>query len=117
MIVNLLHKFLIAISLVTACGVFMHDGRIDGATLVALNFAPRTVGATDANAAGKIQDFLSADAHAHPDHNTAKNLLNSFTYRSPSVPPRDEDKHKAASHHIELAGRHAFDNENLPIVG
>lgn len=109
-------KLLVSISIITACGVFMHDGRIDGATLVALSLSTTVVTAANAEVAAKIQSFLNTDAHAHPDHNVAKNLLNSFTYRSPSVPPRDEDKHKAASHHIDLGGRHAFDNDNLPVI-
>ena len=114
---QLQHYFLVIISLITTLGVFMHDGRVDGATLVALNFSNRAIGEPDVEVAAKIRTFLDTDEHTHPDHNAAKNLLNSFAYRSPSVPPRDEDKHKLSSHHIDLGGRHAFDNENLPVVG
>ncbi len=108
--------FMTILSLFTAMGVFMHDSRVDKATSTALSSINSFGYAPVKAVAGRYSDFVSSDAHTHPDHNAAnKSLISSFFYQSPSVAPRRK------SHAKELARatakpRHAFDNANLPIL-
>ena len=112
----LANYFMTAISLITATGVFMHDSRIDKASstalasIVSLGYAPvKTV-------SGRVSDFMSTDAHTHPDHNAAsKSLISSFFYQSPSIAPRRKSHRKELSR-ATAEPRHAFDNANLPIL-
>lgn len=105
-----------AISLCTALGVFMHDSRVDKASTTALSSVMRLGYGPAKTISGRYSDFVSSDAHTHPDHNAAnKSLLSSFFYQSPSIAPRRK------SHRKELARataepRHAFDNANLPVL-
>lgn len=94
----------------------MHDGRVDRAAMVAVSNPAEIIPAAGETIAARMKTFTEADAHTHPDHNTAKNLMNSFTYQSPSVPPRKDQHHKIVLSEIEMGGRHAFDNTNLPLL-
>lgn len=103
------------VSLLTAFGVFMHDGRVDRAIVARLErpfegiYSAKTV-------VNAIKKFIATDAHTHPDHNAARSaLMNSFAYQSPAIPPRKEDRHRLQLED-DLGGRHAFDNTNLPII-
>lgn len=107
-------NFMTTISLMTAVGVFMHDGRIDRATWVALK-SPQAHLKTSGNLVARLKAFADTDAHTHPDHNTGRSLINSFTYKSPSIAPRRMEKKADIEAEIE-GGRHAFDNVNLPIL-
>lgn len=108
--------FMTAISLLTAMGVFMHDSRVDKASttvlssFVSLGYGPaKTI-------SGRYSDFVSSDAHTHPDHNAAnKSLLSSFFYQSPSVAPRRKSHRKELARATAIP-RHAFDNANLPVL-
>ncbi len=104
-----------AISLVTACGVFMHDGRVDRATLTAINPGAHQV-SLSATTYLRFKDFVDTDAHTHPDHNTGKSLFSGFQYQSPSMAPRRDSHHKQILRILETGGRHAFDNTNLPLL-
>lgn len=108
--------FMTVISLFTAMGVFMHDSRVDKASTTALSHIVSLGYGPVKTVSGRYSDFVSSDAHTHPDHNAAnKSLISSFYYQSPSIAPRRK------SHRKELARttaepRHAFDNANLPIL-
>ena len=109
-------KAMTSISLLTALGVFMHDGRVDRAAITAVS-KPIQGAVTPGTIAVRFKSFLDTDAHTHPDHNTARAAyFKSFKYQSPSVPPRREQQHKHLLSEIEMGGRHAFDNANLPIL-
>lgn len=110
------HFIMTSVSLITAFGVFMHDGRVDKATLTAFRIYERpTLVAT--SGLTQFKDFISTDAHTHPDHNTARSLFASFNYQSPSVPPREKSQlRRHLLQNFEPQGRHAFDNSNLPIL-
>ena len=111
---TLLHKTMTFVSLLTALGVFMHDGRVDRAAITAVS-KPLQETVTPGLIAVRFKSFLDTDAHTHPDHNTAKSAyFKSFKYQSPSVPPRREQEHKHVLSDIENGGRHAFDNASLP---
>lgn len=103
------------LSLITALGVFMHDGRVDRAAVAALHRPFDTI-VSSHELADRVRSFVETDAHTHPDHNAAKSsLINSFAYQSPSVPPRKDRHHRLAEAGMG-GGRHAFDNANLPII-
>ena len=116
---NFFNKAMTIISILTAFGVFMHDGRVDKATTTSLTYARgNDVGALDTGKTitAKFIDFLKVDSHTHPDHNAAKSLLSAFTYQSPSIPPRNQEQKRHLLQQCEPRGRHAFDNIFLPIV-
>lgn len=116
-LITVLNHFMTGISLMTALGVFMHDGRVDKATATALYGPYKTVEASG-SVTQRYQDFVSGDAHTHPDHNATRgSLLNNFAYQSPSVPPRGQENRKHALDELRARGHHAFDNALLPIVG
>ena len=110
------HSLMTALSIVTAFGVFLHDGRVDRAATVSL-YRPSDAARSSDELTLRMRSFTETDAHTHPDHNAAKSsLLNSFAYQSPSVPPRRDTHHKHILKQIEIGGRHAFDNANLPVL-
>ena len=104
------------ISLITAFGVFMHDGRVDRAAITAVS-KPVQGTITPGIIAVRFKNFLDTDAHTHPDHNAANRaLMSSFFYQSPSIAPRRKSHHKDLKRMLETPPRHAFDNTNLPIL-
>lgn len=116
MLNTLFHHFMTTISLLTAFGVFMHDGRVDKATLTATGVSGLRVYANNTSLGAKFADFVATDAHTHPDHNTGRGLMSGFAYQSPTIGPRRDTHHKQILRILEAGGRHAFDNTNLPII-
>lgn len=111
---TIIQRILTVVSILTALGVFMHDGRVDRAVIA--RFERPFEGIYSAKGAvAAIKKFAATDAHTHPDHNAARSLINSFVYQSPAVPPRKEDRNRLELDN-ELEGRHAFDNVTLPIL-
>lgn len=110
------HRLMTAISLLTAAGVFLHDGRVDRAANTVLS-RPAEESYSKVEVATRFNAFLENDAHAHPDHNAARtSLLSSFDYQSPSIPPRNQEHKKHLLQEYRSRGHHAFDNYNLPVV-
>lgn len=90
------------ISALTAFGVFLHDGHLD-----------KVVSSYDSPVDGA---HIARSGHTHTDYNASNNLLNnSFSYQSPSMPPKNRSERK---HRLDLPDtfRHAFDDELLPII-
>lgn len=113
MIQTITNWFMTLLSLVTALGVFMHDGGVGKATMTVLKDPAYS---TDGTQAAHVVTVHASDSHAHQDFNASNSLLNSFAYQSPSVPPRDRNERK---HRLSLnldLGRHAFDDSLMPIV-
>lgn len=111
-----LHYFALSISLFTACGVFIHDGRIDRATSSTLRPASPVQSAS--NRISKFQHIdagVNTDPHTHPEK-VGKSLLKGFSYQNPSVPPREQKSKKYMLQNQAPRGRHAFDNYHLPVV-
>ena len=108
--------FMTTISLITALGVFTHDGRVDKAATTAIS-GSSIIGYLPAKSiAARVSDFTATDAHTHPDHNAAnKSLISSFFYQSPSVAP-NRKSHRKELARVTAEPRHAFDNANLPIL-
>ncbi len=122
-VTSIAQKVMTGLSLVTALGVFMHDGRVDKATVIAVTTDPievvpaPTPDAELGSMAMRLREFAATDAHTHPDHNAAKaGLMNSFAYQNPSIPPRTKDQKRHMLQEYEPRGRHAFDNTNLPMT-
>lgn len=117
---DIFNKVMTIISLLTATGVFMHDGRVDKAAMTAMASPLVAVEAganSPASVASKFADFLRVDGHTHPDHNAAaRSLMTAFAHQSPSIPPRGNEQKKHLLQECEPRGRHAFDNNNLPII-
>ena len=115
-LINFFNHLMTGISLMTALGVFMHDGRVDKAATTAI-YGPLVKVTHSGTVLQRYQDFVSADAHTHPDHNAARSsLLNSFAYQSPSIPPRDQERKHHLLREMRTRGHFAFDNALLPFL-
>lgn len=111
------NKLMTGVSLLTAMGIFVHDGRVDKAASIALHPEHAAVTASEVPFALKFKQFLQADGHTHPDHNATKSsLMNSFAYQNPSIPPRGQEQKRHMLQKYQLRGHHPFDNYNLPVV-
>ena len=110
---TIINTFVIIISLFTATGVFVHEAHVDRVT--ATSVAVRS-GALKKAAikASPLDANIGAEPHIHPDHGAR--TLKGFSYKAPTVPPREQKMKKYLMQNIEPRGRHAFDNYNLPIV-
>ena len=115
---SIANHFMTTISLITALGVFTHDGRVDKAATTALSSSAVKYGSPAVRPLqARMSDFASSNAHTHPDHNAANRaLMSSFFYQSPSIAPRRRSHHKELKRMLENPPRHAFDNTNLPIL-
>lgn len=98
----------ILLSLVTATGVFVHDAGIDK---LAYSIGNRDAKRTSISPADLK---LATDPHVHPEH--SHRSLKGFSYRTPSIPPRENKSKRYLMQNAEPRGRHAFDNYNLPII-
>ena len=104
MIQTITNWFITSISILTAFGVFMHDGHLDKAVMTRLE-AP--VDAT----------HIARSGHAHADYNAMDNLLNnSFAYQSPATPPKSRSERRQRLTLPQGFARHAFDDVLMPIL-
>ena len=71
------------LSLVTATGVFIHDGRIDRAASTA---RPISFKHSSDSGANSSDTGLAGNPHTHPEK--AGRTLKGFAYQSPSINPR-----------------------------
>ena len=95
-----------AASILTAFGIFMHDGRLDAVVITGTDMPLDS-------------SHIARSDHIHTDYNVNESLLNnSFAYQSAGVPPkgRSERKHRLTLP-AQSFGRHAFDDGLLPAVG
>ena len=112
------HSFIAGLSVVLSFGVLTHDTHAEKVyTTIS------AVGGASAYAEAEQQipqrslDEIRTGQHTHVSDNPLSNTLaNSFSYQSPSIAPRRDSHHKQLLHTLEIGGRHAFDNANLPII-
>jgi hypothetical protein len=105
---KLFNTIAIILSLTTALGVFIHDGRIDKAA-VSLRASKHAITSLPvANSKNK------SDLHTHPERTSR--ALSNFAYASPSIHPREHRSKRHLLQAIEPHGRHAFDNYYLPVI-
>jgi len=95
-------------SIITAGGIFVHDMRIDRATMVAA--APMPAAYEEASASKLLSP---GDAHTHVER--VSGALSNLALKSPSIQPRGDEKKHLLPKRV-AKGHHAFDNYNLPIV-
>lgn len=110
-----IHTFTVFISLFTATGVFIHDGRIDR-SISSANSIVKNVSSKQPALKNPLPDS-GPDPHTHPTHTSAG--LKGFAQKNnpnPSYPPREQKMKKYLQQNIEPRGRHAFDNHHLPVV-
>lgn len=110
---KIINVIIATLSLVTATGVFIHDGRIDRAasTVRPVSFKH----STDSGAAGAASDSgLAGNPHTHPEK--VGRTLKGFAYQSPSINVRENRLKKYMLQNAEPRGRHAFDNCYLPLI-
>ncbi len=109
---KLLNTFIVTLSLLTATGVFIHDGRIDRA---ASTTRPTSMKHASDSGAAASDSGLAGNPHTHPEK--AGRTLKGFAYQSPSINPRESRLKRYLMQNYEPRGRHAFDNHYLPIIG
>lgn len=116
MLTKIFNVLMTYMSILTAFGVFLHDGRVDKAAATAFKSGVVSL-SNSGQVLQRYRSFVDADAHTHPDHNAARSsLLNSFAYQSPSVPPKDNDQRRHGKDELRSRGHYAFDNATLPLI-
>lgn len=116
MLTKIFNVLMTYMSILTAFGVFLHDGRVDKAASTAIKSGIVSLSHTG-QVLQRYRAFVDTDAHTHPDHNAARSsLLNSFAYQSPSIPPKGNDQKRHGSDELRARGHYAFDNTNLPMI-
>ena len=104
-------------SVVVSLGMAVHDNLLEQTVATATYpLGVVTFGSRDGEPRA-LDELHTQSQHAHADYNPMTSMLtNSFLYQSPAIAPRRNSHHKQLLRQIEIAGRHAFDNDNLPIV-
>jgi hypothetical protein len=107
----LLTPLSILLSLSTAAGVFVHDTRIDKATLTVLS-GP-TVG-TNSEASIKLVNHAT-DSHTHVERHTLSQSLHELKTDNPRIQPRNNNEKKYVSQKNFGFGHNPFDSYALPL--
>lgn len=114
---KIVHSFVAALSVTLSFGVFAHDTHVDKAYATATSHTVGTFADADQQLIQRPVEDMRGGQHAHTNYNPLRSTLrNSFTYQSPSIGPRRDSHHKELLRTLEIGGRHAFDNVNLPII-
>lgn len=112
-----IHAFVATLSLMLSFGILSHDSHIEQVYTTALSHAASSAYAEAEQQIPQNSLPEMRAQHTHADYNPSGGMLaNSFTYQSPSIAPRRDSHHKTLMRLLEIGGRHAFDNANLPIV-
>jgi hypothetical protein len=99
---KIFQQLVVTLSLATATGIFIHDGRIDKA----VEYKPVPLEVT----AQKI----ATQPHTHAEHHGKP--IGHNGHRVPGRPPREHRMKRYMLQNYEPKGRHAFDNHFLPVV-
>jgi|JI10StandDraft_1071094.scaffolds.fasta_scaffold426604_2 hypothetical protein len=100
------------LSLCTMTSVMVHDTQV-------YRLASSTVAASAATVRqGKLSSTsdLGVVAETHPHPEKQNTTLRGFTYEAPSFPAREQRLKRFLLQNVEPRGRHAFDNEFLPLL-
>lgn len=108
----ILNPMLIALSLSTATGVFVHDMKLDKATVVALAL-PSVVASYDA--AAKLAQ-LAPDLHAHSERGSLSQAIHDLKASNPRVQPRTNDDKKHLMQKHVSRGTHPYDAYYVPLA-
>ena len=103
----------IFLSLSTATGVFMHDTRVDKATLTILSAPSASPGYQAANT--KLINYAT-DSHTHVERHSLSQSLHQVRGDNPRIPPRvGQDKKYLSQKNLGL-GHNPFDSYALPLA-
>lgn len=108
---NITNSLALALSLVTAGSVLVHDTRIDRATMAAISL-PMPMAYEESSAS---KHLLSGEAHTHVERASVGQAVKDLANGTPRIQPRNDDKKHSLPKRV-AKGHHAFDNYNLPIV-
>lgn len=109
MISNFINIAAVAISLVTASGIFLHDTRIDKAATTAITIPSEIAAEATTN------DKLNWDAHTHVERQVFSQTVRDLQGSNPRIQPRTDDKKHLLQNRV-MRGHHPFDNYNLPLI-
>lgn len=95
-------------SLLTLSGVFLHDTRLDKATVIAAT-------PVQAQYATAPKPMLQSDAHTHVERNSFSQAMRVYQTSTPGIQPRNDERKHLMQRNVPK-GHHPFDNYNLPIA-
>ena len=104
------HFTIALVSLMTAAGVFMHDTKLDQATITALALPVTALGLESVAKPLK----MTGDPHTHSERGSLSQAIRGINGGTPRVQPRDDDK----KYHLQkkvAKGVHAFDGYYMPL--
>ncbi len=102
------------LSVLTSVGLAIHDTHVDQA-LATTTVRPAIVSYEEPEQ--QSPKPLGGGGHAHIDYNPLSQALNkTFAYPNPTIAPRRDSHIKQLVRTLEMGGRHAFDNANLPLL-
>jgi len=110
MLSSLINPILIALSLSTATGIFLHDTRLDKATTLGMA-TPTVMAPYQAN----TKLVSENDLHTHSERASFSQAVQDLKSPNPRIQPRNDEKKYLLQKHA-ARGHHAFDNYYLPIV-
>lgn len=108
----ILNPMMIALSLSTATGVFVHDMKLDKAATVAFAL-PTAFAAFDT--AAKLA-HLAPDLHAHSERGSLTQAIHDLKSSNPRVQPRAHDDRKHLMQKHVSRGTHPYDAYYVPVV-
>lgn len=104
MIQTITNWFMTIITMLTAFGVFMHDGHLDKAVMTGLD-------------APVDSAHIARGGHTHADYNGMDYLMNkSQGYQNPATPAKSRSERKRRLTLPPEFGRHAFDDVLMPMI-
>lgn len=109
----LLTPLSIAMSLSTATGVFVHDTKLDKATMTAIAAPAATVGVM---AAGASAMHLSGDFHTHAERISLSQSVKDLNNQNPRIQPRSDKDRKNMKGKTDEDRQKLFDNNILPLA-
>lgn len=95
-------------SLLTLSGVFLHDTRLDKATVLLAT-------PVQAQYTSPPKAMLQGDAHTHVERSSFSQAMHIYQTSTPGVQPRSDERRHLMQRNVPK-GHHAFDNYNLPLV-
>ena len=99
------------LSFTTAVGVFVHDTRIDKATLTVMA-VPAVVVAYQAGASM----HLGGDLHTHSERSSLSQSVNDIKGQNPRVQPRSNSDKKYVTQKNSGLGHNPFDSYRMPLA-
>lgn len=103
----------IFLSLSTATGIFLHDTRVDKATLTVLSTANSSPSYQAANT--KLVNYAT-DSHTHVERHSLSQSLHEVRGDNPRIPPRLGNEKKYVSQKNLGLGHNPFDSYALPLA-